>query len=136
MSNAATLIDVTPGGPGDGIARRVWQSAQGRSKPFTTRRKAVALAIAAAADALQLGLAPVFGEGFASPADDVLDVVVAMLLVGVMGLRTRLLLALAAELVPGMALFPTWTAVVLTLPTDAAEVKPIESKPVDAERMR
>ena len=122
MDKAAQLIDVTPGSSPDGIVRRFWQSAHVQPKPLTRGRKAVALAIAAAADALQLALAPLFGEGFASPLDDVLDLGVAVALVGVIGFRSRLLLALAAELVPGAALFPTWTAVVLTLPTEPSLV--------------
>jgi hypothetical protein len=127
MDKTAPLIDVTPGHSPDGLVRRFWQSAQVPPKPLTRGRKAVALAIAAAADALQLGLAPLFGEGFASPLDDVLDLGVAMALVGVMGFRSRLLLALAAELVPGVALFPTWTAVVLTLPSEPSPVPESEA---------
>ena len=119
MGKVAPLIDVTPGASGDGLVRRFWQSTYSEPKPLTRRRKAIALAIAAAADGLQIALAPIFGEGIASPFDDALDMGVAMALVGVMGFRARLLLALAGELVPGMALFPTWTAVVLTLPTES-----------------
>jgi len=76
-------------------------------------RKRVALAIAALADGAQLGLFPVFGEGALSVPDDALDAVVALLLVVTLGWSWRLSLALAAELVPGLALFPTWTAFVL-----------------------
>jgi hypothetical protein len=76
-------------------------------------RKRIALAIAALADAVQIGLFPVFSEGALSIPDDALDAVVAVLLVVTLGWRWRLALALAAELVPGLALFPTWTAFVL-----------------------
>jgi hypothetical protein len=78
-------------------------------------RKRIALAIAIAADLLQLGLAPLFGEGAFSPLDDALDVAVAVALVVTLGWRWRTALALAAELVPGLALFPSWTAMVVTL---------------------
>jgi hypothetical protein len=44
-------------------------------------RKRIALAIAALADAVQLGLFPVFAEGALSIPDDALDAVVAVLLV-------------------------------------------------------
>jgi hypothetical protein len=37
----------------------------------------IALGIAAAADALQLAVIPLFGEGFASPVNDALDLAVA-----------------------------------------------------------
>ena len=76
-------------------------------------RKRIALAIAALADAVQIGLFPVFSEGALSIPDDVLDAVVALLLVITLGWNWRLSVALAAELVPGLALFPTWTAFVL-----------------------
>jgi hypothetical protein len=83
---------------------------------MTPRRKAVALAIAALADAVQIGFFPVFGTGGLSAPDDVLDFVVAVALVIALGWRWRLVAALALELVPGVALFPLWTAFVATLP--------------------
>lgn len=86
----------------------------------STTRKRVALAIAALADAVQLGLFPVFAEGALSIPDDALDAVVAALLLVTLGWRWRLVMALAAELVPGLALFPTWTAFVLTVRSEAA----------------
>ncbi len=82
-------------------------------------RKRVALALAAVADLLQLGLFPVFAEGALSIPDDVLDVVVAVALLFTLGFKWRVLAALAIELVPGAALFPTWTAVVLSIPVEA-----------------
>jgi hypothetical protein len=87
---------------------------------LTPRKKKIALAIAALADASQLGLSPVFAPGALSLPDDALDVVVAIALVLTAGFSWRLLLALALELVPGLALFPSWTAFVATLPATAA----------------
>ena len=84
----------------------------------TPRRKKIALAIAALGDALQLGFFPAFVEGALSPPDDVLDGVVGVLLLLTLGWKWRLVGALALELVPGVALFPTWTAFVLTIPTE------------------
>jgi hypothetical protein len=83
------------------------------------RRKKIALAIAGLADALQLGLFPVFGEGALSPPDDALDALVAILLLVTLGWRWRLLAALAIELVPGVAAFPTWTAFVIMVRSEA-----------------
>jgi hypothetical protein len=83
----------------------------------SSRRKKIALVLAGVADLVQLGYFPVFGEGALSPADDVLDVIVALLLLVTLGFKWRLAAALAIELVPGATLFPTWTAVVLSLPT-------------------
>lgn len=83
----------------------------------TRRRKNVALAIAAVADAVQLGLYPVFLEGVLSIPDDILDAVVALALLITLGWRWRLVAALAIELVPGLALFPSWTLFVATMAT-------------------
>ncbi|HEY8072550.1 MAG TPA: hypothetical protein VIF62_00525 [Labilithrix sp.] len=88
----------------------------------SSRRKKIALVLAGVADLVQLGWFPVFGEGAVSPADDVLDVVVALVLLVTLGFKWRLAAALAIELVPGATLLPTWTAVVASLPSyDPAE---------------
>jgi hypothetical protein len=73
----------------------------------------IALGIAAAADALQLAVIPLFGEGFASPVNDALDLAVAGALVWLLGFHWVLAPAAASELVPGLDLAPTWTASVL-----------------------
>ena len=49
-----------------------------------------------AADALQIAIAPIFGEGFASPFNDALDLVVAAVLIRLLGFHWVLLPALAA----------------------------------------
>lgn len=85
----------------------------------TRKRKAVALAIAVVADLVQLVLWPAFAGGAASPFDDALDVAVAVALLLTLGMSGRLALALAIELVPGADLFPTWSAVVATIPVRA-----------------
>jgi hypothetical protein len=77
-----------------------------------TAREAVALGIALAADAVQVVLFPLFGEGFASPLDDGLDALVFALLVAVLGWHPLLLPTLVGELVPFADLAPTWTAAV------------------------
>ena len=69
--------------------------------------------IALAADALQIAIAPLFGEGFASPFNDALDLAVALVLVKLLGFHWALLPALAAEAIPALHLAPTWTAAVL-----------------------
>jgi hypothetical protein len=74
------------------------------------------MAVALAADTLQIALLPLFAEGAASPFDDALDLVVAGLLWVLLGFSPRLALAFVLELTPGVALFPTWTALVATLP--------------------
>lgn len=64
---------------------------------------------------MQLVAAPIFGEGFASPFNDVLDLVVAGVLIKLLGFHWSLLPALAAEAVPALDLAPTWTASVLLI---------------------
>ena len=73
----------------------------------------IAWAVALAADVLQVAALPFFAGGGFSPADTVLDVAVAALLVRLLGWHWAFLPSLAAELVPGFDLFPTWTAAVL-----------------------
>jgi hypothetical protein len=68
--------------------------------------------VALAADALQIALFPLFGEGFASAANDALDLAVGALLLWLLGWHLALLPALVAELLPAVDLVPTWTAAV------------------------
>ena len=71
-----------------------------------------AMILAIAADALQIFVFPVFAEGALSPADDLLDVAVAAVLVHPLGWHWEFLPAFAAELVPGVDLVPFWTLAV------------------------
>ena len=72
-----------------------------------------ARAVALAADVVQIALAPLFGEGFASPFNDALDLAVAAILVKLLGFHWAFLPTLAAEAIPALDLAPTWTAAVL-----------------------
>jgi len=81
-----------------------------RSRPRSRFRAAMILAIAA--DALQIFVFPLFGEGALSPADDVLDLAVAAALIHLLGWHWEFLPAFAAELVPGVDLVPFWTMAV------------------------
>ena len=84
-------------------------------------RKRAALAVAAACDLAQWALLPVASEGAASLVEVALDVTtVRSILLSIVGFQWRLAIALIAELVPGLDMFPTWTAVVLSLPTAVA----------------
>lgn len=68
--------------------------------------------IALAADALQIAVFPLFAAGGASPADSLLDMIVAVALIRLLGWHWAFLPSLVAELVPGLDMFPTWTAAV------------------------
>jgi len=81
-------------------------------KSLKTSEHRVAWVVAMAADALQIAVFPLFVEGAVSPADSLLDLLVGVVLVRVLGWHWAFLPSLAAELIPGMDLFPTWTAAV------------------------
>lgn len=88
------------------------------------KRKKVALVVAGIADLIQIGGFPIFSQGALSLPDDILDVVVALLLLITLGFRWRLVFSLALELTPVATLFPTWTAVVASLPTTPPPPRP------------
>jgi|SRR5271165_2454473 len=81
-------------------------------KSLKTPEHRLAWMVALAADAIQIVGWPFFAEGAASPADSILDLVVAFLLIRLLGWHWAFLPSLAAELIPGADLFPTWTAAV------------------------
>jgi len=74
-----------------------------------------AMILAMAADALQILWFPLFAEGALSPADDVLDLAVAAVLVNLLGWHWEFLPAFLAELVPGVDLVPFWTFAVINV---------------------
>jgi len=109
----------------------------------TRRRVIAARTIAVVADAVQLGLLPVFAEGAASVANDILDVVVAAVMVALVGWHLAFAPAFLAELIPIVDLAPTWTIAVLiatrkagtTSPPSAAGAEPRPSGPRDPGRL-
>ena len=74
-----------------------------------------AMILAMAAGALQIFVFPLFAEGALSPADDVLDLAVAAVLVNLLGWHWEFLPAFLAELVPGVDLVPFWTLAVISV---------------------
>ena len=87
-------------------------------KPAISRRqKAAALVVAGLVDLLQMGGFGLFGWGFASPFEDALDLLTALALMAICGFKWQFVLAFFIELLPVADLFPTWTALVLTLRT-------------------
>jgi hypothetical protein len=77
-----------------------------------TSRVWLARVLAVAADAVQIVFLPLFGEGFASPLNDALDLLVGFTLIGLVGWHWAFLPSFAAELVPGLDIFPSWTTAV------------------------
>jgi hypothetical protein len=70
------------------------------SETLTRWRFQTAIILAVAADALQIFVFPFFAEGALSPADDVLDLAVAAILVRLLDWHYEFLPAFAGELVP------------------------------------
>jgi hypothetical protein len=68
--------------------------------------------VAVAIDGLQIAALPFFAAGGLSPADTVLDIVAAAILIRLLGFHWAFLPSLLVELMPGFDLFPTWTAAV------------------------
>lgn len=77
------------------------------------RRVVIARVLAVVADAVQLGLFPLFFEGALSAVNDVLDVCVGVAMVFLVGWHWAFVPAFLTELVPYLDLVPTWTAAVL-----------------------
>lgn len=71
-----------------------------------------AMLLAIVADALQLVIFPMFAGGALSPADDLLDLGVAGLMVHLLGWHWEFLPSFLVKLVPGVDLVPFWTLAV------------------------
>ena len=72
----------------------------------------MARVLALAVDAMQIVFLPLFAEGIASPFNDALDVVAGLVMVWLVGWHWAFLPSFAAELVPGLDIFPSWTMAV------------------------
>jgi hypothetical protein len=70
------------------------------------------MGLAVVADVLQLIAFPFFVEGFGSPADDVLDLVIAVAMVSLLGWQWEFLPSFLGKFVPGVDLVPFWTLAV------------------------
>ena len=75
-------------------------------------RLRAAMILAIVADLLQLVVFPMFVAGAMSPAEDVLDLVVAASLTFLLGWHWEFLPSFLAKLVPGVDLVPLWTLAV------------------------
>lgn len=101
-------------------------------------RLRTAMALAIAADLLQIAVFPMFIEGAASPADDLLDLGVAGVLSSLLGWHWEFAPSFLAKLVPGVDFVPLWTLAVANVwrrskPVEAQakpEGKVIEGEPV------
>jgi hypothetical protein len=76
--------------------------------------------VAAAADLLQIVLLPAFFPISVSLAADVIDVVVALVMLRLLGWHWAFLPTFVVELVPFVDLVPTWTVAVFIVTRNAA----------------
>lgn len=81
-------------------------------KTITSREHRKAWLVAIIADAIQIVGMPLFGLGAITPADTVLDLATAAILIKILGWHWAFLPTFAAEMIPGLDLFPTWTTAV------------------------
>ncbi len=95
---------------------------------LTPRRVMAARVLAVVADAVQIGLLPMFVGGALSPINDVLDVLVAIAMVLLIGWHWAFLPAFLSEVIPVFDLVPTWTAAVLIV-TRSVPLLPRELPP-------
>lgn len=92
-----------------------------------------AMLLAIVADALQLVIFPMFVEGALSPADDLLDLGVAAMMVRLLGWHWEFLPSFLIKLVPGVDLVPFWTIAVASVWRKARRMAEAEQQagPVD-----
>jgi hypothetical protein len=92
-----------PPGVGRGAKRR---------EPPAPWRIRVAWAVALIADALQLAVFPMMLWGAVSPLDDIIDGVVALVLMALLGWHLAFLPSFLIKLLPVLDLAPMWTLAV------------------------
>ena len=97
------------------MQNRIMQAINALDRLSSRSRFTTAIALALAADALQIFVFPFFAEGALSPADDILDIAVATILVRLLGWHWEFVPAFAVELVPGLDLVPFWTLAVVNV---------------------
>ncbi|MDB6108722.1 MAG: hypothetical protein JWR69_472 [Pedosphaera sp.] len=81
-------------------------------KAISRTRIRAARAVAVSADLLQIAVFPLFAEGFISPLDDALDVLVCLVLTWLVGWHYAFLPSFIVKVVPMVDLAPTWTIAV------------------------
>ncbi len=83
--------------------------------PSSGLRMKAAFFIALAADIVQMVVFPLFIEGAGSPADDVVDLGVGVVLTSLLGFHWEFLPSFLGKLVPGVDLVPLWTLAVASV---------------------
>jgi hypothetical protein len=98
----------------------------------------IALGLAILADVLQMIGFPMFIEGAASPADDLVDLAMAGILTFLLGWHWEFLPSFAAKLIPVADMVPSWTLAVANVwrrsKKDAAPQPAAPATTIDAQR--
>jgi hypothetical protein len=87
-------------------------------------RLRAAMILAIVADVMQLAVFPLFIEGGASPADDLVDLCVGGALTTLLGWHWEFLPSFAAKLVPGVDMVPLWTLAVANVYRKSKKLAP------------
>jgi len=82
-----------------------------------------AMAVAVAADLLQIVVFPLFAEGVFSPLSDVLDVAVGLAMVRLVGWHWAFLPSFLGKLIPLFDELPCWTLAVLFVRAERARLR-------------
>jgi hypothetical protein len=102
-------VEVLPPEPEQPTGSRNPQAEPPRPRKFAYK---AAMFLAVLADAIQIGLFPIFGPGFLSGADIILDVLAFALFWRLVGWHPALLPGFLFEQLPLLDLAPTWTLAV------------------------
>lgn len=105
-------------------------AAEGKLTISSRTRIRVAFALAAVADMVQLAVFPLFVEGAASPADDLLDLGVAGVMSLLLGWHWEFLPSFLGKLVPGVDFVPLWTLAVANVWRKSKKVDEAATGPV------
>jgi len=105
-------------------------AAEGKITVSSKTRMRVAFALAAVADLVQLAVFPLFVEGAASPADDLLDLGVAGVMSLLLGWHWEFLPSFLGKLVPGVDFVPLWTLAVANVYRKSKKVEATAPRPV------
>ena len=99
-------------------------------------RLRAALALAVVADLVQIAIFPLFIEGAASPADDLLDLGVAGAMSYLLGWHWEFLPSFFAKLVPGVDFVPLWTLAVANVYRKSKRAEKDQEKIVEGQVTR
>jgi hypothetical protein len=97
------------------------------------------MALAVIADVVQMAVFPLFVEGAASPADDVLDLAVAGVLTYLLGWHWEFAPSFLGKLVPGVDLVPLWTLAVANVYRKTRQIEKAPERPptvIEGEQVR